>query len=219
MTTIPHRPGASEKTPQTGNRCGFALSSPRYLSQWFPNRAIADMQRRARVFYEERRFLTYAHRTRWRASSAGASGTLHDRAARAERAEACALLVQVLAERLDLRTHRIQDYRTGQGISVEELCRRSGMSRSRCKGALHDLTACGYLGGYQPRTREGDRYRGLPARRWFTRRMIALLSPAPVRTRLHQCAPVRTSAHQAAPESPPIDYAATWPSRDGPADE
>jgi hypothetical protein len=163
------------------------------------------MQRAAARFYDDRRGSIYIGRARWRHRE---RGQIHARAPRGERAEACALLVQVMAARLDLGTKRVNDYRTGRGLSVDRLVELSGMSRARVQGAIHDLGACGYLGTFQARDDDGKRWRGLVARRWFTGKLLALLSPPTATPRPPSSPPPRTSP---APSSPAIDYAATWP--------
>ena len=184
----------------SGNRCGFVLARPRYFEQFFPHTVIAEIQARSSEFYEGRSGSIYIGRKRWRCK---ARGEYHDRTPRGERAEACARLVAAMAARLDLKTLRLVDYRTGGGISVNRWSTVTGLSVDRVKGAIHDLAACGHIGGFQPREERRGQYRGLVAVRWFTR---GLLERFGVWSRVRPPSPTRQAASRPfnpAPEQTP----------------
>jgi hypothetical protein len=154
----------------TGNRCGFQLATPRYLSQFFPNTIVSDIQKRSTAFFEERSGSMYIGRRRMRNKH---RGEFHERSPRGERAESIARLVATMAARLNFKTLRLVDYRTGKNISVERWARLAGLSIDRTKGAIHDLSSCGYLGGYQEREEKLDgRFVAHVSTRWFTRQLL-----------------------------------------------
>lgn len=166
---------------KNGNRCGFLLSLPRFLPE-HPHPLIADIERRCQRLFRERQGKNkfFWGRKRIRASKRGASGTVHDRPARAERAEAIAMVAQCCWKHTELRNKRILA-RPGLdvGMTVADIARETGFSIDRVKGALYDLQSCGYINGYQRHDElPNGKFKGLPAMRWWTDKFLETMGVA-----------------------------------------
>jgi hypothetical protein len=167
---------------KTGNRCGYQRGRFRLWTTdngWAALPFLRLAQRAVVKITETDDPWFFAGRRRVR--RADELGELHDRLPRGERRESMCMVGQFLLSFMQVKNMRLLQFESGTGVSVWKIAHRTGLSVSRVKGALADLSSCGFLGSYQPREKLGkdafgkDTFRGRVAVRWVNSRFLKLL--------------------------------------------
>jgi len=168
---LPHRP--HPRKFNWGNRCGFDLAKPRcytdgagFAKLEFLARlqdAIWNLCTRDPFKWAGRRRIHHKER-----------GILHDRPIpNAIRMEAIRIVLQFMAVNCQVKDNlRILYYPKFKGVPIDDIIDATGLSYSRVKWAIADLTSVGFLHSYQPREETAAGWRGRPAIRRFTFKLL-----------------------------------------------